>query len=58
MKSGSNVPVDNRSVETIYKSAKKDYAKKINTKYGGRRSTLTPDKGYKIPDYKRILNFV
>ena len=29
MKSGSNVPVDNRSVETIYKSAKKDYAKKI-----------------------------
>ena len=57
MRSGSNVPVDNRSVETIYKSAKKEYAKKINQKYGGRRPDLASDKGYKIPDYKRILNF-
>ena len=58
MRSGSNVPVDNRSVETIYKSAKDEYAKKINQKYGGRVPRLAPDKGYKIPDYKRILNFV
>ena len=57
MKSGSNVPVDNRSVETIYKSAKNEYAKKINQKYGGRVSPLARYK-YKTPDYNRILNFV
>ena len=57
MRSGSNVPVDNRSVETIYKSAKNEYAKKINQKYGGRVSPLARYK-YKTPDYNRILNFV
>ena len=57
MRSGSNVPVDNRSVETIFKSAKDEYAKKINQKYGGRVPRLAPYK-YKTPDYNRILNFV
>ena len=55
MRSGSNVPVDNRSVETIYKSAKNEYAKKINQKYGGRVPPLARYK-YKTPDYNRILN--
>ena len=37
MRSGSNVPVDPKKTEKIIQVAKKEYTKKINTKYGGRR---------------------
>ena len=37
MRSGSNVPVDPKKTEKIIQVAKKEYTRKINTKYGGRR---------------------
>ena len=47
MRSGSNVPVDQETTDNIAKIAGKEYADKINQKYGGRRagrrqSTATP----------------
>jgi len=47
MRSGSNVPVDQETTDNIAKIAGKEYADKINQKYGGRRagrrqSTFTP----------------
>ena len=56
MKTGSNIPVDDREVDTIYKSAKKEYADKINQKYGGRRTTLKGTKPRK--NVKTFKNFV
>ena len=56
MKTGSNIPVDDREVDTIYKSAKKEYADKINQKYGGRRATLKNTKPRK--NVKTFKNFV
>ena len=56
MKTGSNIPVDDREVDTIYKSAKKEYADKINQKYGGRRATLKNTKPRK--NVKTFNNFV
>ena len=48
MSSGSNVPIDDKEVEKIYKKQKKEFADKINQKYGGRRATLQGTKAKKF----------
>jgi len=48
MSSGSNVPIDDKEVEKIYKKQKKEFADKIDQKYGGRRATLQGTKATKF----------
>ena len=40
MKTGSNVPVDDKEVNKIFKKSGKEYADKINQKYGGKRTRV------------------
>ena len=40
MKTGSNVPVDEKEVNKIFKKSGKEYADKINQKYGGKRTRV------------------
>ena len=40
MSSGSNVPLDDKQIEKIYKKQKSETARKINQKYGGQRVNL------------------
>ena len=40
MKTGSNVPVGEKEVNKIFKKSGKEYADKINQKYGGKRSRV------------------
>ena len=47
MKTGSNVPVDSKTTDSIAKISKSEYKNKINQKYGGRRATLDGTKNLK-----------
>jgi len=47
MRSGSNVPVDSKTTDSIAKISKSEYKNKINQKYGGRRATLHGTKNLK-----------
>ena len=40
MKTGSNVPVSEKEVNKIFKKSGKEYADKINQKYGGKRTRV------------------
>ena len=40
MKTGSNIPVDEKEVNKIYKKSGKEYMNKINQEYGGKRSRV------------------
>ena len=40
MKTGSNIPVDEKEVNKIYKKSGKEYADKINQEYGGKRTRV------------------
>ena len=40
MKTGSNVPVDEKEVNKIFKKSGKEYEDKINQKYGGKRTRV------------------
>ena len=42
MRTGSNVPVDSKTTDSIAKIAKSEYTDKINQKYGGKRAGTRP----------------
>ena len=53
MSSGSNVPVDDKQIEKIYKKEKSEITRKINQKYGGQRVNLQGTN-----KFKRIKNIL
>ena len=56
MRTGSNVPVDSKTTDSIAKFSKSEYEKKINQKYGGRRAKRARSNAPSLADVQREIN--
>ena len=56
MRTGSNVPVDSKTTDSIAKFSKSEYEKKINQKYGGRRAKRARSNAPSFDEVQRKIN--
>ena len=56
MRTGSNIPVDSKTTDSIAKIAKSEYTDKINQKYGGRRARRAYSNAPSLADVQKQVN--
>jgi len=56
MRTGSNVPVDSKTTDSIAKFSKSEYETKINQKYGGRRAKRARSNAPSFDEVQRKIN--
>ena len=56
MRTGSNIPVDSKTTDSIAKIAKSEYTDKINQKYGGRRARRAYSNAPSLADVQRQVD--
>jgi len=56
MRTGSNIPVDSKTTDSIAKIGKSEYTDKINQKYGGRRAKRAYSNAPSLADVQKQVN--
>ena len=56
MRTGSNIPVDSKTTDSIAKISKSEYTDKINQKYGGRRARRAYSNAPSLADVQKQVN--
>ena len=56
MRTGSNIPVDSKTTDSIAKISKSEYADKINQKYGGRRAKRAYSNAPSLSDVQKQVD--